>query len=320
MRLTLTTLCALAAFPVAGAPVLQTPIDCDVGETCYIQNYVDHTADKGYIDFTCGPLSYDGHKGTDFALPTLQAMAQGVDVLAAAPGVVKGTRNDMRDQLLTKENADYVKGRDCGNGLVIDHGDGWETQYCHLKQGSVQVTTGEVVATGQVLGHVGLSGRTQFPHLHISVRHKGRVVDPFSPNGSADTCGESQNALWTDPLEYVPGGLIRAGFDTGIPDYADVKSGAAGRATIGFDADAMVVFAFGFGSRPGDRLDITITGPAGEILSTSVTLEKQQAQYFRAVGKRTPKRGWPKGAYTGEIKLLREGRILDQTMTSLTVN
>ncbi|KPA20984.1 putative peptidase [Shimia sp. SK013] len=320
MRLTLATFCALAAFPVAGAPVLQTPVDCDVGETCYIQNYVDHNSTDGFLDFSCGPLSYDGHKGTDFALPTLEDMALGVDVLAAAAGVVKGTRNDMRDQLLTKENADYVKGRDCGNGLVVDHGDGWETQYCHLKQGSVQVAAGQVVATGQVLGHVGLSGRTQFPHLHISVRHKGRVVDPFSPDASADTCGESGNSLWGDPLAYVPGGLIRAGFDTGVPDYTDVKSGAAGRAEIRFDADAMVVFAFGFGSRPGDILDITITGPKGEILSTSVTLEKQQAQYFRAAGKRTPKRGWPKGTYAGDIKLLREGRILDQTTTSLTVN
>ncbi|MCP4819023.1 MAG: M23 family metallopeptidase [Shimia sp.] len=319
MRRTLTTLCALAAFPAAGAPVLETPVDCAVGDTCYIQNYVDHNAGDGYLDFTCGPLSYDGHKGTDFALPTLQAMELGVDVLASAAGTVKGTRDGMKDQILTAQNAAYVKGRDCGNGVVIDHGQGWETQYCHFKQGSVSVAQGDAVTAGTVLGQIGLSGRTQFPHLHISVRQDGRVVDPFSPESMSDRCGEAGEALWADPLSYEAGGLIRAGFETGIPDYADVKSGAAGQAEIAPDAKALVVFAFGYGSQPGDTLDITISGPSGKVLSQQVTLDKQQAQYFRATGKRKPPQGWPKGRYEGEITLTRDGAALDQASVTLTV-
>ncbi|TCL08128.1 peptidase M23-like protein [Shimia isoporae] len=319
MRLTLSTFVALAALPAAGAPLLETPVDCNIGDNCYIQNYVDHNSASGYLDFTCGPLSYDGHKGTDFALPTYAAMEQGVNVLASAAGVVKGTRDGMKDQILTKENAAQIEGRDCGNGVVIDHGQGWETQYCHLKQGSVQVAKGDKVEAGHILGQIGLSGRTQFPHLHISVRQGGRVVDPFFPSQDADRCGEPRDAMWADPLQYEAGGLIRTGFETGIPDYSDVKSGAAGDAEIATDAPALVVFAFGFGSRSDDIVDITITGPTGNVMSQSVTLEKVQAQYFRAVGKRTPAQGWPKGTYTGIVTLSRDGEVLDQSTTSVMV-
>ena len=53
----------------------------------------------------------------------------------------------------------------------------------------MQVKTDEVVEAGTVLGQIGLSGRTQFPHVHLSVRKDGKVVDPFDPDGSV-TCGE----------------------------------------------------------------------------------------------------------------------------------
>ncbi len=76
---------------------------------------------------------------------------------------------------------------DCGNGLVIDHGDGWQTQYCQRKQGSVRGNNGQTVAAGDVLGQVGLSGRTLFPHLHISARKDGETVGPFQPD-ALDTC------------------------------------------------------------------------------------------------------------------------------------
>jgi murein DD-endopeptidase MepM/ murein hydrolase activator NlpD len=61
---------------------------------------------------------------------------------------------------------------------VIVHDQGWETQYCHLKHGSISVKVGDTVQVGDVLGKIGLSGRTQFPHVHVSVRHNGTRIDP----------------------------------------------------------------------------------------------------------------------------------------------
>ena len=79
---------AAAALPAAAQPALLMPVDCTLGETCFIQNYPDHDPGPGFADFTCGSLGYDGHDGTDVALLSLAAMRAGVAVLAPADGTV----------------------------------------------------------------------------------------------------------------------------------------------------------------------------------------------------------------------------------------
>ena len=91
-------LCLPLTAPMALAePRLALPLDCTLGETCFIQNYVDADGGPGAADFTCGGLSYDGHKGTDFALLSHSAAQAGVNVLAAAPGVVRAVRDGVAD-------------------------------------------------------------------------------------------------------------------------------------------------------------------------------------------------------------------------------
>ena len=319
MRALATALCgALLAGSAIGAPSLSLPIDCELGETCFLQNYVDTDPGPGYSDFTCGPLSYDGHKGTDFAVRSLADMQSGVNVLASAAGVVVGTRDGMADRAITNDTVASVEGRECGNGVAIDHGDGWVTQYCHMKQGSVSVSKGQTVETGAVLGQVGLSGRTQFPHVHISVRHNGTVIDPFQP-GAGQTCGTSEKTLWADPLAYSPGGLITLGFTTAIPSFDQVKSGQIAQSTLPSNAPALVLYAYGFGSRAGDRLDITIHGPSNRVVAQSIDLDKTQAQYFRAIGKRVPAAGWQPGTYTGTVTLYRDQIPIDSQSLTLTI-
>ncbi|MGR3678397.1 MAG: M23 family metallopeptidase, partial [Paracoccaceae bacterium] len=185
---------SLATVCVAGDLRLTMPIDCVLGEGCHIQQYVDQDPGPGAQDYLCETLSYEGHKGTDFALPYLRDIADDVAVLAAAPGVIRATRNTMADRLFTTENETDIAGKECGNGVVIRHDDGWETQYCHMKRGSISVTKGQRIEAGTELGHVGLSGRTQFPHLHFSVRKDGKSIDPFAPS-EAFECGAQQATL-----------------------------------------------------------------------------------------------------------------------------
>lgn len=106
------------------------------------------------IDFLFGGLSYDTHKGIDFGLPSLVAMEDRVEILAAADGIVRDTRNDMYDVIYTDDLRGEINGRDCGNGVVITYGDGWETQYCHLNEGAVAVQSGDNVTAGAPLGLV----------------------------------------------------------------------------------------------------------------------------------------------------------------------
>ena len=302
---------ALAGHP-AGAFDLTWPLECTLGEDCFIQQYVDRDPGPKAQDFTCGPLVYDGHQGTDIALPSLAAQAAGVTVRAAAAGIVAGIRDEMPDILASAPGAPALEGRDCGNGVRLLHEGGWETQYCHLARGSILVTPGQSVAAGAPLGRVGLSGRTEFPHLHVTVRRDGAVVDPFDPDDSLICGGPTAPALWATPPAYQPGGIIAAGFDTSIPEFDALKAGPAPRTVLPAKAPALVIWAYLFGGRAGDEIRFRVDGPAGAVLAETVTLERTQAQLFRAVGKRLrAPEGWPQGSYRGTARLIRNGAEID---------
>ena len=289
------------------------PLACTLGSDCHIQQYPDRDPGPGAADHTCGPLSYDGHDGTDFAVATLADLGRGVAVLAAADGVVAGVRDGMEDALQGIPGAPDIAGRECGNGVLIRHPGGWETQYCHLARGSVAVSEGQAVTAGTVLGRIGLSGQTEFPHVHLSVRRDGQPVDPFDPAGT-DTCGDGGAGLWSDPLPYQPGGVTDAGLATGVPDFAEVTAGTADRA-LAVD-QPLVAFGLIFGGRVGDVVTIAIDGPAGRVFDHAETLERTQAQLFRAAGLRAPPEGWPAGDYAATVTLERDGAVVSRLTDS----
>ncbi|MDU9002338.1 M23 family metallopeptidase [Sedimentitalea todarodis] len=297
---------------------LDLPIDCVPGETCYIQRYVDHDPGPGVRDFRCGALSGDDHKGTDFALHTLADMRRGVEVRAAAPGEVVGMRDGMPDRLYTPTHAAEIDGLECGNGVVLRHDTGWETQYCHLKSGSVRVETGDQVVAGGVLGQVGLSGLTNFPHVHLSVRKDGTEIDPFRPEAGAG-CAAPTVSLWRETPEYTPGGLIYAGFADHVPDLDAIADGTAAMPDIGPDADALVLFAFAYAGQVDDIIMLSIEGPDETVIKTDMTLDKAQVRFFRAAGKRLTRPEWPSGSYRGTAILLRNDEELDRRIVHLVL-
>src|SRR3546814_4264441 len=64
-----------------------------MGAVCTVQNYIDHDPGPGWRDHSCGPLSYDGHRGIDIRVPTQIEMRRGVAVIAAADGEVPVARD-----------------------------------------------------------------------------------------------------------------------------------------------------------------------------------------------------------------------------------
>lgn len=310
MRAALAALaCAFATPSVAEAPVLILPIDCVLGETCHIQQYMDRDPGPGAADHACGTLSYDGHNGTDFALASLAARDANVIVRAAAAGEVTGVRDGMADVVMGSDGAPDVTGRECGNGVVIRHSGGYETQYCHLARGSVRVAAGDLVASGTPLGHVGLSGQTEFPHLHLSVRRDGTEIDPFDPAMTPACTTGAQSTLWSDPPAYLPGGVMATGFATSVPSYDAIKAGTATESPD-TTAPALVLWGYFYGGQTGDRVQITIEGPAGQIIAHEEVLTRTQAQFFRAAGRRAPAEGWRPGPYRGSVALIRGGATI----------
>jgi hypothetical protein len=111
---------ALADPAVAQPPdPLALPIDCTPGADCWVLRYVDHEPGPGVRDYMCGGLTGDGHKGTDIAIRDLAAMAAGVEVRAAAAGLVDALRDGMPDVSLNEAGRPAIEGKECGNGIRL---------------------------------------------------------------------------------------------------------------------------------------------------------------------------------------------------------
>lgn len=311
----------LSAAPIAAeVPFLTLPLDCTLGQDCFIEDYVDVDPSQAQHDYTCGLKSRNGHRGTDIALTTDAAMDRGTPVRAAAAGVVEAVRDGVADRPYSAAIAAEIKGKECGNAVRIGHPNGYQTLYCHLKRGSLRVRQGDQVTTGTQLGDVGMSGQSNFPHVHITVLKDGATIDPFAPQGPAGVaaCGTSDSTLWLDPPEYHRAGLFTASFTTSMPRLPHVQSGAARRDTARPDHD-LILYGFAFFTQTGDELNLSATGPTGEIFEQIIPIDRGQDQLFRAFGRRAPDGGWPAGAYRGSVTLSRDGTVIALRQASIVV-
>ena len=302
-------------------PSFALPLDCRFGETCFIQQYFDHDPSPGrMIDYHGGTMTYDGHDGVDLRIPTMEAQQRGVQVLAAAAGVVKAARDGIADVNVRAAGFASVKGHECGNGVLIEHEAGWSTMYCHMARGSVHVHEGQRVDTGTPLGLVGLSGQTEFPHLHFGVAHNGKMVDPFAVGALDESI--PANSLWSNTaaaaLVYHSPSVINFGFADKPLSLGDVESGLANEMPPNAASPALVAFVRAIGLKAKDVQSFTLKGPDGQVVARSDVppLQENMAERFMFVGKRKDSREWPRGTYEAEFEIHRDGATaLSRTFT-----
>ena len=102
---------------------------------------------------------YKPHRGTDFGAK------HGTPLLAVNDGVV----------VFAGWKGGY------GKTVIIRHGGGYESLYAH--QSRYRVRKGQKVKQGQIIGHVGNTGRSTGPHLHFEIRKHGRRINPLKVLG-----------------------------------------------------------------------------------------------------------------------------------------
>lgn len=285
-------------------PRLQLPLRCTPNADCWIAKHVDLDPGPGVRDYACGAMANDRHEGVDFALRDLKAMQQGVDVLAAAGGTVAWVRDGEPDASVRERGKAAVNRRECGNGVALAHGGGWVTQYCHLRQASTRVRKGERVSAGQPLGRVGLSGLTEYPHLHFMALHNNRIVDPFGGETGAG-CRPAAAPLWqADVLARLPyrrGVIYNLGFSGGLPTVEEVRTGNARAATLPADTAKLAMWVEVFAVAPGDVLVLKMYAPDGRtLMEQKFPFERQQARVLRSVAGTSKTGRWPPGVYRGE--------------------
>ncbi|MCL7487116.1 MAG: M23 family metallopeptidase [Desulfobulbaceae bacterium] len=64
-----------------------------------------------------------------------------------------------------------------GNHIILAHGNGYESIFAHLHKRLVK--KGDKVKRGQVIGHIGNTGRSTGSHLHYGIRYNKKSIDPM---------------------------------------------------------------------------------------------------------------------------------------------
>jgi murein DD-endopeptidase MepM/ murein hydrolase activator NlpD len=134
---------------------------------------------SSYYGYRKNPLTGDNqfHRGVDIAV------VEGTEVYAAQDGTVTTAEYD--------ENY--------GNYVVITDAQGYVTKYAHLE--SLNVSTGQTVKHGAIIGKTGNTGASTGSHLHIECMYNGEYYNPlfYFENGNGSIYGT------TDPLGYGSG-------------------------------------------------------------------------------------------------------------------
>jgi len=175
------------------------------------------------------------------------------------------------------------------------------------------------------LGLVGLSGNTEFPHLHFSVRFHGKIIDPVSGLGKGSGCNNIKNSLWETTagvaLEYIATGILKLAFADQLPARKPYYEHLNAIKILSEDTNKIIFWSHVFGVHKGDRFTMQIISPDGEILANKEeTIRTNQAQRLNMIGRQRKQSIWPTGTYKGSYILQRSVDDQYKTVLNKTIN
>ncbi len=185
-----------------------------------VSAFVDHDSTSGVRDYNGGTRTYDGHRGTDYALWPFswnKVDAGEVQVIAAAAGTIVSKGNtDPTDH----NPCDSGNSSDNWNYVALTHTDGRITIYGHMRYNSLtSKAVGQAVAQGEYLGTAASSGNSTGPHMHFEVHNSNFSntdwIDPYAgPNSQP-------GSLWTNQRPYKDSAINRLATHSSPPSTPD---------------------------------------------------------------------------------------------------
>lgn len=159
-----------------------------------ISAYVDLDNTAGIKDWNCGTRTYNGHRGIDIVMWPFgwdKMDNNSVESIAAASGTIIAKVDGNPDRVCNGVGG----GSNSNNYITIQHADGSQALYVHLKTGSMtSKTVGQKVVTGEFLGIPGSAGQSTGVHLHFEIRKLGTFASYIDPYFGA--CNGSIGASW----------------------------------------------------------------------------------------------------------------------------
>lgn len=292
------------------------PVKCAIGTDCWLLNYVDNDPSNDWHDFEGKKRTYDGHRGLDIAIQNLEQMQKGVAVLAAADGNVIAVRDgvpDMNALINTRQDLEDIG---CGNRVAIRHQNGVITDYCHMKQGSILVKKNDRIAAGQKIGEIGLSGLTEFPHLHFGIMNHHLFFDPFT--GQPQYQGKKPfHPLWQKDvmqrLQKSDRHLYNAGVSDSIPDWISIRGPENTKTDFSARTGVLILWADLIHVKKNDILEFSISGPDKQLfLKKQMIIHKPNVKKLLYTGKRIPSEGFQAGLYEGTIQFIRSSKAIKE--------
>jgi murein DD-endopeptidase MepM/ murein hydrolase activator NlpD len=321
---------ALVASGVSAEPageagtILGLPVSCRLGEECFVQQMPDIDPGPHVLDPLCGRATYQGHDGWDIRVRSLKDIDQPTSVTSVADGIVARIRDDMPDRIFDRvADRELVDGRECGNGVVVEHAKGLVSQYCHLKQGSVSVRPGAHIRKGDRIGSMGASGLAEFPHVHLSIQRKGTTVEPLTgrPLGkAAEFCGDFTNSLFEpavrQALSRAPTAILDIGLANAPPQLTSlVREGGPPQPKL---SEAIVAWVWAINVEQGSQFRIRLLDPNRRPILDLKTkpLETRKANYLAYAGGNIDA---TEGRYHLDIELLSPDRTIQSAERSFGI-
>lgn len=178
---------------------------------------------KGWPAYRVSPLQY-----LLFGVPLNEYYCWGQEIYSPCDGIVVSAEDGYEEQERTNifsdisnayKNAHYFDSekdsvqRIAGNYVIIKYDDNVYAALCHLQKDSIQVTVGQSVKKGDVIGKIGHSGNSFAPHLHFQLMDS---CDISTANGlpcAFEQYEVFQNGEWKPVENGIPTNSDRIRFE-----------------------------------------------------------------------------------------------------------